>query len=991
MNDAQRITRWELLLLTGIVVLGVALRLYQIDAIPPGLHNDEAAYALDAQAVLHGQHALFFERNSGREPFFIYLLALGFQIFGATPVTIRGTAALIGGATILTTWWMVREIFCFAPEQQRMPPRWFALWAAAFLAISYWHLSFSRLGFRAITLPLLTTITFALLWRAWRQLRQLPTAPPLFSAFLGGAALGLTLYTYTAGRIAFVLFLATAGVTFWLAPRFTIARRRLLIATSLFLGAALLVAAPLLLYFATHPDYFAVHAAELSIFSPTYAQDGPIDAFVRSLFATLLMFVSSPDLNLRHNPAQIPVFDPLLVVWLGLGVVIAIATWRKLTPAFALLWFALFLTPAIFSAERPPHSLRALGVLPIVYVLPLLAMAWVASRAPIRTRPIMRLLPAPFWVFAAVVAAASYFGAWTPIDRFRPFFFVDFANLARDLAAPQLEGTRWLLPLGAPYGFNTVDFLLTHPDRFATVVTSDEEQASNSLAALTAAASPPDVYVLRWPFDPELPEFAWQFADPRGLVDFLLRRNSVGAATVGETPSGISYAAYTLVDTPLFSLPDTERETITQFGDAMQLTAFNVGAGADAALDMTGVLTFAADSPLWVVLRWQAQAPITSTVKTSLVVQDADGNWLTQVDDILAGARYPTATDWATAERANTYHVIDLPAGLAQGRYTLALRVYAEATGHTLPVVSETGAAASLTLATLDILPPLQPGGDVTPQFSPATPIQTDDLDLLGYDLPTQTVAPGDRVPLTLYLRAPTTPTTDYVLDVTLRAADGAIVAQHRATPGGDQFPTHAWRAGEIVRIPVALWIDPTLTNGRYLLHLAFDAGGEHQTSGDLAAVEIHGRPHVLAPPPIVLPMSATFGDAVRLLGVDAPDDIAVTPGAMVTVTLIWQPLRTETRPLVRFAQLLNDAGQLVAQQDTVPCDGACPATGWLAGEYLLDTATLSLPPDLPAGAYTLITGWYDPLSQQRLPAFDAAGYSLPDDAVIAPVAIQIE
>lgn len=991
MNDAQRITRWELLLLTGIVILGIAFRLYQIDVIPPGLHNDEAAYALDAQAVLRGQYALFFERNSGREPIFIYLLALGFQLFGATPATIRLTAALIGSATILTTWWMVRALFRFAPEQQSMSPRWFALWTAGFLAVSYWHLSFSRLGFRAITLPLLTTLTFALLWRTWRQLRQQPASPPWRTAILGGAALGLTFYTYTASRMAFVLFLAAVALVFLLAPRFMIARRQLLLTAAASLGAALLVVTPLLLYFAAHPDTFIVHAAELSIFSPTYAEGGPVSAFARSLLATLLMFVSSPDLNLRHNPAQIPVFDPLLALWLGFGVVVAVATWRKLTPAFALFWFALFLTPALFAAERPPHSLRTLGVLPIVYVLPLLAMAWVIGRTPLRFRPVMRWLPAPFWVLAAVIAATSYFGAWTPLDRFRPFFFVDFANLARDLSAPQPEATRWLLPLAAPYTFNTMDFLLTHPERFATVVTADEEQAIQALTALTTPSAPVAVHVLRWPFDPELPKFAWEFADPRRLLDFLLRRNSRGPATLGETPSGIPYAAYTLIDTPDFSLPETERETAIEFGDALQLTAVNVGAGPDAAIDAAGILTFTADSPLWAVLRWQAPASIPSTLKTSLVVQDGDGNWLTQVDELLPGARYPASTDWAAGERAATYHSIDLPAGLAPGRYTLTLRVYVEESGRTLPAQDTTGATTALTVATLDVLPPRQPGAAVLPQFSPTTPIQTGDLELLGYDLPVQTLAPGDRLPLTLYLRAPTTPTTTYTLDVTLRTDDGVAVVQHRVTPGGAKFPTHTWRAGEIVRVPIALPTDPALANGRYTLQLAFDAGSEIQAHGDLATVEINGRPRVLTPPPVSQPISATFDDAVQLLGVDAPGDIVVTPGATLTVTLLWQPLRTETRPLVRFAQLLNGAGQLAAQQDTVPCDGACPATGWLAGEYLLDTATLSLPPDLPAGAYTLITGWYDPVSQQRLPAFDAAGNSLPNDVVIAPVAIQVE
>jgi len=41
----------------------------------------------------------------------------------------------------------------------------------------------------------------------------------------------------------------------------------------------------------------------------------------------------------------------------------------------------------------------------------------------------------------------------------------------------------------------------------------------------------------------------------------------------------------------------------------------------------------------------------------------------------------------------------------------------------------------------------------------------------------------------------------------------------------------------------------------------------------------------------------------------------------------------------------------------------------------------LSLPPDLPAGRYTLLAGLYRPTDGNRLPAIGEGGHPLPNDA----------
>ena len=74
-----------------------------------------------------------------------------------------------------------------------------------------------------------------------------------------------------------------------------------------------------------------------------------------------------------------------------------------------------------------------------------------------------------------------------------------------------------------------------------------------------------------------------------------------------------------------------------------------------------------------------------------------------------------------------------------------------------------------------------------------------------------------------------------------------------------------------------------------------------------------------------------------------------------------------------------------MAQQDGIPCSEGCPATSWLPNEYLLDTAALELPADLPPGPYRVIVGWYSAESQERLPAVNGDGAPLPDNMAPLP------
>jgi hypothetical protein len=75
--------------------------------------------------------------------------------------------------------------------------------------------------------------------------------------------------------------------------------------------------------------------------------------------------------------------------------------------------------------------------------------------------------------------------------------------------------------------------------------------------------------------------------------------------------------------------------------------------------------------------------------------------------------------------------------------------------------------------------------------------------------------------------------------------------------------------------------------------------------------------------------------------------------------------------------QLLDAAGQIVAQSDAAPGQGARPTTGWLPPEIITDAHTLSVPADATPGEYSLQVVVYDPRTGARLAVMERDGVVL--------------
>ena len=106
--------------------------------------------------------------------------------------------------------------------------------------------------------------------------------------------------------------------------------------------------------------------------------------------------------------------------------------------------------------------------------------------------------------------------------------------------------------------------------------------------------------------------------------------------------------------------------------------------------------------------------------------------------------------------------------------------------------------------------------------------------------------------------------------------------------------------------------------------------------------------------------MRATFGSELQLLGRDVLLD-----GRQLQLRLHWQAQQAMLLDYKFFVHVRRGP-EVVAQIDSMPANYAYPTSWWARGEVVSEDVRLDLGA-LPAGAYTIATGFYDPASGERL------------------------
>jgi 4-amino-4-deoxy-L-arabinose transferase-like glycosyltransferase len=363
-----------------ILLAAAFMRLYRLDAVPPGMFSDIATNGLDIQDILSGHPRVFFPANNGREALFIYFQALLVAGAGAHLLVFTFAAVAMGMLSVALTYRLLRSMFGLRV----------GLTGAGLMAVAMWPVALSHVGLRFSSLP---PFVLAMVYLLWRTLR---TGRWRYAAFCG-VTIGLSLYTYTSSRLVPVLVLALC-LADW-----RLTRKRL---PQLAMGALLaaVVFAPEGLYFLRHPDAFLGRAEQVSVFNPNPQVERSRDTLLTSTLKTAGMFFVHGDEDRRGNIPGRAVFDPLLAVFFVAGLGLSLARWRSGSGyRWLLIWLAIMCVPSALS-QSSPDQFRTFSAAPATF-----ALASIGLDAAAR---VLRALPAAAVLWALGSTAYLYFGVW---------------------------------------------------------------------------------------------------------------------------------------------------------------------------------------------------------------------------------------------------------------------------------------------------------------------------------------------------------------------------------------------------------------------------------------------------------------------------------------------------------------------------------------------------------------------------------------------------
>lgn len=925
----------------GLMVCGLliaaALRLPELTRHPPGPHYDEAANGILAGDIgFRGERPVFIDSYTGKEPLYFYLAGGLMRLLGESVFSLRLTSAFIGILTVAATYWLGWEL---------VHDRRIAVLAACLLAVSFWHLLLSRLGFRAISQPLMQALAVAALFRGLRRDSWL-------WLIVGGSALGLTGYTYLAARV-FPIPLALALLPVLLGRD----RRRLRWQQiGLYVLTALVVAAPLAIYFVNHPERFWTRIEQVFPTGEGLAVLGA--SFLRSLE----MFFLLGDPYIRFNIPSRPLLDWF---WGGLflvGWLYCVVRWPRMSAdrlrsallLLVLIPIAMILPTALAIGEIVPSNLRAIGLLPFLLYLPALGLLilldsirpmlnrllrWLWPRLPqsvtnlaSRSRlGLTTVLVAGVTVLilgvGSVQTARAYLYGWA--DRTDLFYEsdADLADVSAFLDGAEASGKTLFLS-ALHYRHPTIAFL---SDRYDQVKWLPEGEA------LVFPASGPALYL--YPGNSPLPDWAAGYLPDQIELDGYLDPEGEPSFEAFElaNPAEAAQAAIVAIAQPVNA----------NFSNTVTLLGYELASGPSG-----GML------PLTVIWRVEGRPPAGYTPFVHL--EDAWQYRWSQVETFA----YPEE-QWVPGDVIVQRIDVPLPDGIPPGNYRLRFGFFDPAGGQQLALLDEAGRYAgnafSMDGAVVTYAPPPEP----LPQPPDVLKLHAGpNLILSGYESGQTEVDAGADLRLALWWEA-LAPLDPMTIRLELFKADntGRILAN--TEPVHATYPFASWTPPQFVIDHQRLSVPEDLPAGDYRLGLRLlDGDDETILTADLGPLTVVESDRQFSPPKTQFPLAAIFGSEIRLLGYDRRqlDD------GRIALDLVWKAAFKPAADYTVFVHLLDQDGVCCLwQADNQPQQGTSPTSQWLPGEVVVDSYLIDLPPDLPQGQYPLEVGLYQAENGRRL------------------------
>lgn len=375
-------------LLFLIVLVAFLLRFYKLGEVPFGFNRDEASIGYNAYSILktgkdeYGVSWPIYFKSVGdyKLPVYFYLATLPISIFGLNEWSVRFPSALLGTLTVFFLYHLVNELLNKEKNKEEI-----ALVSAFILAITPWHLHFSRAAFEVVV------ALFFLVLGGYFFLRSLKGKTYWLTASV--IAFVLSLYSYNLTRLLSPLIFLSFIIIYRKAV-FLFPRRILLV--NFFLGMFLLI--PFLITFFSRQGIssaygnliFTSSAVEASIFEfRSYLTSWPVflpilffNRFVLLLWEWIknyyhhlsfdFLFISGS----AHGNHGIGNFGQLYfwqLIFLALGIWVSIVKRQESWSKILLTW--LFLSFGVASLTiGAPHATRSFFANPPLAVLTALGL-----------------------------------------------------------------------------------------------------------------------------------------------------------------------------------------------------------------------------------------------------------------------------------------------------------------------------------------------------------------------------------------------------------------------------------------------------------------------------------------------------------------------------------------------------------------------------------------------------------------------------------------
>ncbi|TRZ64364.1 MAG: phospholipid carrier-dependent glycosyltransferase [Spirochaetia bacterium] len=462
----------KLIILIIILIIAAFFRLYNIADLPPGLYPDEAMNgnnALEAISKLPSLEGfkIFYPENNGREGLFMNIQAVFLKIlmpfFGDSPEPwmLRLPSAIFGILTVLGVYFLSKELF----------NKNVALLSSFFLATSFWHINFSRIGFRAIMAPFFLVWAVYFLLVSFKKTSSLNSKFYILNSIIGGLFFGLGFYSYIAYRVMPLLIAVIFFYYFYQNREFA---KKLWAAISIYVIAAFIAALPIGIYFLKNPADFFGRTIQISV----GVSQSPIKDLAINAVKTLGMFNFIGDGNWRHNIANAPELFPVVGILFIIGIIITVKSLiqnskiknqndnskleneTNLNLGFWTLfsWFILAMLPVVISNEGIPHALRSILLIPPAVIFAGVGGVWLIekiknqkSKIKITIQNSKVLNFATYTLLFVIIvlfvfqAYYAYFIQWGKNSNVQGAFAADYVQIGKELNALPKELPKYVL------------------------------------------------------------------------------------------------------------------------------------------------------------------------------------------------------------------------------------------------------------------------------------------------------------------------------------------------------------------------------------------------------------------------------------------------------------------------------------------------------------------------------------------------------------------